>query len=105
MNGSALDKRCSMAYRLLLRHGLRPGRKRLGSPSFPLGLVIPAGSRHSRWVSSFPRRRESPVARWLEAPLGELPSPSRHAAKSKRNLQCEYLYCKHPFEYEAHIGR
>ncbi len=35
---------------------------------------------HSRPIPSFPRRRESPVAR-LEAPLRELPSPSRHVAK------------------------
>ena len=32
------------SYRLLLRHGLRPGRSRLVSPSFPPGLVIPTPS-------------------------------------------------------------
>ena len=42
------------SYRLLLRHGLRPGRNKLDSPSFPPGLVTPAPSRHSRRVSSFP---------------------------------------------------
>ncbi len=46
--------------------------------SFPPSLVIPTEPRHSHRVSSFPRRRESPVAR-LDAPLGELPPPSRHA--------------------------
>ena len=50
-------------FHLLLRHGLRPGRSRLDSPSFrrvssfPPGLVILAPT------SSFPRRRESPQAK------------------------------------------
>ena len=58
-----------------------------GVSSFPHPLIIPAPSHHSRTLSSFPhphssfpRRRESPVAR-LDAPPGELPSPSRHVAK------------------------
>ena len=56
-------------------------------PSFPHTHVIPAHAhviptrpRHSHTPTSFPRRRESPLAR-LDAPLGELPSPSPHAAK------------------------
>ena len=99
-------------YRLLLRHGLRPGRNRLNSPSFPaLTHVIPAGSRllalipiipagsrllalthviprtpsrHSlHSPTSFPRRRESSVLRdWTHPMEGCRPQPS--CRKSKR---------------------